>query len=360
MGNPPPLPLGDGDSPNSGIFRQAATLSLIIPTVIGVLGRLVSTLLNPDGSDPIRMLALVLAGLGAFAILIGLAFGLAAATGARGEDSGRVRGRGALGAILNSILLAVAVVGFQSGRQKAQASTKALGEVREIIQTAEKKQAKAIERGDASTLAKLGNDALNAVKGKIEVAAREAPSGTGTKSTLEAAGAYLEKLQKLTKDYEDRLAALQKIDAINPAKLHDRAELAPRRLAIRAFLDSNESLKTFMIHAEERMIEEMNARQVPERQQNAFLESFRKGKPRHETVVKIRGTDDRIGEGMLAILLLYEQEWGDWNYETSSQRVLFQDEKALKRFESLSGQLSDAAEEQKNLQRRLSELPPIQ
>ncbi len=206
-------------------------------------------------------------------------------------------------------------------------------------------------------MAKLGNDALDQVKGKIDIAAREVPSSS--KTTLEAASAYLEKLQTLTQDYESRLAALQKIDAVNPANLLDRSELAPRRLTIRAFLDSNERLKKFMEHAEEQMIAQMTARKIPDRQQNAFLDSFRKGKERHQTVVKIRATDERIGEGMLAILLLYEQEWGEWNYERSSRRVLFQDEKALKRFDTLNQGLSEAAEEQRNLQRRLTQMPAI-
>lgn len=293
MGNPPPLPINSGAPSNSGIFRQAATLSLVIPTLIGVASRFSLELSKAHPGPTGQLIMLGAAAVSSITIFIGLALGIAAATGASGKGEGRVRVRGAAGILINSVLLAVFVTGFVKGYTKIQPSARALSEVQQLLKTAQAKEAQNVEKGDGVTMAKLGNDTLDQVKGKIDVAARE---GSGsTRTTLEAASAYLEKLQTLTKDYESRLAALQKIDAVNPANLIDRSELAPRRLTIRAFLDSNERLKKFMEHAEEQ----------------------------------------------------------------SSHRLLFQDEKALKRFDTLNQGLSEAAEEQKNLQRRLTQIPAI-
>ena len=87
MGNPPPLPVNSGASSNSGIFRQAATLSLVIPTLIGVASRFSLELGKAHPGPNGQLIMLGAAAVFSIAIFIGLAFGIAAATGASGKGS---------------------------------------------------------------------------------------------------------------------------------------------------------------------------------------------------------------------------------------------------------------------------------
>ena len=124
MGNPPPLPVNSGTSSNSGIFRQAATLSLVIPTLIGVASRFSLELGKAHPGPNGQLIMLGAAAVFSIAIFIGLAFGIAAATGASGKGEGRVRVRGAAGIPINSVLLAVFVTGFVQGYTKVQLSAR--------------------------------------------------------------------------------------------------------------------------------------------------------------------------------------------------------------------------------------------
>lgn len=175
---------------------------------------------------------------------------------------------------------------------------------------------------------------------------------------LDAASDYLKQLQVLSRDYETQLAAIQKTEPSNPAGLTDRAQLGPRRVAIRKFLDSNEHLADYLRNSERIVTEQLQAHKVSAPAQAAFLSSFRQSDDRKQLVLKIRDTDKRIGESMLAMLLLLEQQWGDWTYESAAHRVLFQDGAALKRFEQINQDLSGAARKQQQLQHQLAKMPP--
>ncbi len=124
MGNPPPLPINSGAPSNSGIFRQAATLSLVIPTLIGVATRFSLELGKAHPGPTGQLIMLGAAAVSSITIFIGLAFGIAAATGASGKGEGRVRVRGAAGILINSVLLAVFITGFVKGYTKIQPSAR--------------------------------------------------------------------------------------------------------------------------------------------------------------------------------------------------------------------------------------------
>ncbi|MBI1842252.1 MAG: hypothetical protein HYR88_15560, partial [Verrucomicrobia bacterium] len=59
----------------------------------------------------------------------------------------------------------------------------------------------------------------------------------------------------------------------------------------------------------------------------------------------------------LGLLELYEQEWGQWKYDSEAKQVLFVNPDAVTAFGRLHATLTTAAREQRELQETLSKMP---
>ena len=320
MGTPPPLDPAPQERPpgtGSSILRQAAVASVVTPWILLGLSKLGNTATPsiPEGIRPVWSV-----GIGcvvAMIILVGLGFALMGLTGGlKGQGRGLVV-PSTFGLILNGLAAVAFGTGVLKGVQQQVAVKARVADLhqtfqREVSNQLRKFDSNSPEGRDPVQTVHEGNESLTRIQKELASAARDLGGNGGANTVaLEAAGAYLKKLQVLSREYEQQLSVLQKTDPANPSTLQDKADLAPRRVAIRAFLDANERLTDYLTHSEEKVVAELNSRNVSPASREAFLSSFRKGKSRQELVLRIRETDRQIGEGMLAMLLLYEQQWGE-------------------------------------------------
>jgi hypothetical protein len=91
---------------------------------------------------------------------------------------------------------------------------------------------------------------------------------------------------------------------------------------------------------------------------NAALAGYKsKVAPRTGLIVEIRGCDERCGQAMLAILDLWEKNWGKWHYDSPMKTVRFEDPEAQQSYHRFLATIKKASQEQVQAQGELVNLP---
>jgi hypothetical protein len=83
------------------------------------------------------------------------------------------------------------------------------------------------------------------------------------------------------------------------------------------------------------------------------VRGFQSGIPGKAVVIRLRETDQRIGDSALGALDFLDEIWGQWNYSKDYDRVQFSPPGALQKYTEYMEAIEAASREQNELQDQL-------
>ncbi len=177
------------------------------------------------------------------------------------------------------------------------------------------------------------------------------------KLSFEAGAAYTARLQEEAKKYETQLERLQAAEVLAPASNPTREKLAQNRQLVHDFMAANLVLSNFVHHSARHFEEELKARKVPEKLIEQNMIGFNSTSSRQRPLMlKIRATDARIGTATLGLLDIMDTHFGKWTTELGSGKLVLPDDEAVEKYQRIYLELTIAAEEQGELQKKMFNL----
>jgi hypothetical protein len=321
---------------------------LVVPAL--ALG--LALLLNGSlGARPSNLYPVACLGTGMLGFL-----GLAAAAAGLFMAKPLERRKAALPAILG-ILLALGAMGASGYGVAAgvQRMAKNRQNLAEVDRTLKSYQAQIKQSIGKSNEMEIRMQALEGLRAMMEKGSKEAdPSGA---KAMEASAAMLGRLQVPAKVYEAKLKVLLAAQVLNGATLTSKAQFAPRREVVEDFRQANQELVAAYTNMEASFRAELAARQLPERIIQAQLAGFRKSlAARNALVLKIRQKDEELGQQMLRVLDLLEDQWGRWSYDKETTQILFTADSAADQYNQSVRRIEQIGTEQQALQRLAAEV----
>jgi hypothetical protein len=92
---------------------------------------------------------------------------------------------------------------------------------------------------------------------------------------------------------------------------------------------------------------------VPQTAIDSAVRGFQSGVPGKAVAIRMRETDQRIGDSALRALDFLDEIWGQWNYSKDYDRVQFSPPGALQKYTELMEAIEAASREQNNLREQL-------
>jgi hypothetical protein len=343
-------------------FHHAAKFSLWAPPLAAFFCMGIEHAVKGEHGRWAVLLCLGTAGLVMFLFLASFVLAIIALCGMGKHGTDGILVRAVSGLIVVTLLSSIFVInfvhGFQTAFHAATQDRKAVAAVTETSHEIEAQQRKEFNRSHAITI-ESSQPRIEKLKTALDEAAE-----TGTTDTALAAKAtkaYLGKVQCLMMDYA---AAEKKILA--PPTLFDlsevdhREQLQVKRKLVEDFLAANEKLMSFVMNSEAAYRDELTKFKVPAATAEGALRGFRgKAADRNFIGVKIRETDQKIGNAMLGMLDLLDTNWGDWKYDHQKKKPVFTDADAADKYDGHLREIQLAAADQLQLQRQLVNLPDV-
>ena len=143
---------------------------------------------------------------------------------------------------------------------------------------------------------------------------------------------------------------MQEAKVLDMGEVTQREQLETKREVVRKFLASNEALKSLLANEESVFREELVKLNVPPARIKSELNTFQSGIRGKAVSMRMRETDQRIGESLLGALDFLDGIWGQWNYNKEYSQVQFSPPGALRKYTEFMEAIEAASREQKELQ----------
>ena len=343
---PPPLPSSVDENEPSNFARQAANACLAAPLImIGMsigLNGLLPNHRDASGRPMLMIFGFVCCGL----LIVGFVLGLLALITARASQRGSVIARVAGGYALIGLLCAIAVPNFVRARHLALQRKQALADVRAAAEDYRKQTVAALTNGQR----------LPQPEQLERTFSRAADHTSGeTAAILHANQNFLQHMQSQQRAYENATRALTDAKVLSTATLEQRSQLQQRRAIVQSFRNANANLKTFIQHGEANYRADLATFHISPEQQQEAVNGFMKGySAQLPLLVTVRDADERMGQAMLAVLDLFDAQWGHWRYDAASRLVRFDDSKAVGQYNASMAEIKQAGTDQAAAQQRLA------
>ncbi len=145
---------------------------------------------------------------------------------------------------------------------------------------------------------------------------------------------------------------------MNEAKVLDMKEvtqqgqLETKREVVRKFLTSNEALRSLLGSEEAVFAEELAKLNVPAARIKAAQGEYQSGIPGKAVTLRMRATNQRIGNSTLGALDFLNETWGEWNYNKEYEQVQFSPPGALRKYTEFMEAIEAASRERNELNRQ--------
>jgi len=170
----------------------------------------------------------------------------------------------------------------------------------------------------------LNINGLDRVRDKLDSASQTLSGDDAL--VAKAMSEYLGTMETTAKKYEAAVDDLRATKVLSLETLSDKSQIAGRRQMVQHFLDVNQEFENVVSNSPAIVRADLNALNVSPFKADDALRGFEaKSTPRTPLVLKIRECDDRMGQAMLGILDLLEQNWGKRNYDPVLNQVQFDD-----------------------------------
>lgn len=345
--NPPPLP------PRNSFAQQAASYSLLAPVLMILVGAAAHGITHAGTAVP--RVAWILIGLAELSLTVsGLVLGIVALCGISRHGTRGLLGRGIAGVILNGILLALFAIGFTVGLGKGLQS-------RQFDQTLRSTEEQFQADQQKSFSPKTGITNMD-VKG-VELIRAQLDKGAQTLSgddalVAQAMSRYVASLEDAAKKYQSAMDDLRAAHVLSLENLKDEQQLAARRETVQRFIAANAEFTGFISNSPATVQADLNSLQVPPEKADEALKGFdSRWAARGQLLLQIRDCDNRLGQSMLGILDVLDQNWGKWNYNAGTKLVKFDDPNARVAYRQFLTQIQNASQEQIQAQSQMVGLP---
>jgi hypothetical protein len=341
---PPPLP---PISRGSNAFANGAALACLLSPLLLLALRFGFQYLSPAlGAGNLIIGGLVFLGVSCLLLVAGPIMGILALLLMKPGGRTRIMVCSLGGLALTGVLVAVSVPQYVRARSATLAQKAAMDNMIAASKDLKANAAEALKTNGPSASVARVNQAL-------DQAAKAATGDEGL--ALKGSQAYLARLQEVQQAYQAASSKLQSARVLCTSNLVSREDIQGRKAVVQNFLKCNEAVKNFTIHSEDNYRAELVRLNVSP----AFLESAAEGfhrssAPQVPLVVEIRAQDERIGDGMLAVLDLLDANWGHWSYNADSGRLRFETQDLVEQYDSDLRGINEAGLEQMASQKRLA------
>ena len=189
------------------------------------------------------------------------------------------------------------------------------------------------------------------------------PSKAGERSSAQAKGedtliqqaasSCRLRIQKAAMEHAANTKHFNEVKVLDMKEVTRREQVETKREAVRKFLASNEALKSLLVNEEANFAEELARLNLPQARITSAVREFQSGVPGKAVAIRIRGTDQRIGDSVLGALDFLDETWGQWNYNKEYEQVQFSPPGALKKYTVFMEAIEAAYREQNELQEQL-------
>ena len=170
---------------------------------------------------------------------------------------------------------------------------------------------------------------------------------------LLAAQELVARIQPQMAEYESTLKALAEARYVAPASIKTQDELKTRRELVQRFDDANEALVRYFKNAERDYRDALGKLGVADNLKEGVLAGFRRG-GNFDLNLKIHESNRQLAASMQEMLKLFNREWGAWRTDERGAAI-FDQEDAVKEFETLQGELTAAAARHDSAEKKLIE-----
>jgi hypothetical protein len=198
---------------------------------------------------------------------------------------------------------------------------------------------------------KPASDTNNAV-GQPNKPALKSTAGAPTEDALvqQATSSYQQRIQQAASEHVANAKRMQEAKVLDMGEVTQREQLEAKREVVRKFLASNEALKSLLVNEEVVFKEELVKLNVPQARIKSELNTFQSVIRGKAASIRMRETEQRIGDSLLGALDFLDGIWGEWNYSKEYSQVQFSPPGALSKYNEFMEALETASKEQKELQ----------
>lgn len=175
----------------------------------------------------------------------------------------------------------------------------------------------------------------------------------GDRRVHEAANRCGQRIQEAAREHAANVRHMNEAKVLDMKEVTQREQVEAKREVVRKFLASNEAFKSVVLSEETIFAEELAKRQVPQARIESAVRGFQSSIPGKAITIRMRGTDQRIGDSALGALDFLDEIWGQWNYNKEYEQVQFSPPGALKKYTEFMEAIEAASSEQKALQEQL-------
>jgi hypothetical protein len=198
---------------------------------------------------------------------------------------------------------------------------------------------------------KQSSDASDAVERGQKAALRSIARAKAENALVQqAASSYRQRIQVAASEHAANAKRMQDAKVLDMGEVTQREQLEPKREVVRKFLASNEALKSLLVNEEALFKEELVKLNVPQARIKSELNTFQSGIRGKAASLRMRETEQRIGDSLLGALDFLDGIWGEWNYSKEYSQVQFSPPGALSKYNEFMEALEAASKEQKELQ----------
>ena len=170
------------------------------------------------------------------------------------------------------------------------------------------------------------------------------------KLVQQAASSYRQRIQQAASEHVANAKRMQEAKVLDMREVTQREQLEPKRELVRKFLASNEALKSLLANEEAAFMEELVNLNVPPARIKSELNTFQSVIRGKAASIRMRETEQRIGDLLLGALDFLDRIWGEWNYNKEYSQVQFSPPGALSKYNEFMEAIEVASKEQKELQ----------
>jgi hypothetical protein len=278
-------------------------------------------------------------------IVTSIVFGVVGLSGISRSGSQGILARSLWGIGLSLILLGIFGISFYHGWVSSRS-------VHDKVVQVQSDMKEDVDSGRGISLDKQ-QARLNDLRATVDSAAQNA---SGNEALFDrAASACLGQLQGLMKNYGEAATALRNPPVLDMDGVTQRSQLQVRKELVKKFIGESEKMKAFFVNGEQIYSNELVRLSLPPLAREQGLKGFRRSNAdKNELIVTIRDDDRRMGNAMLAMLDLLDENWGKWNYNEDRKKVDFDDPAVLDKYIIYRDELNAAAREQVKFQARLA------
>jgi UPF0716 family protein affecting phage T7 exclusion len=342
---PPPIPA------DNSLARQVAGYCLLSPLVAtGMSLALNATLHGPSESisKPVRAaFAAILCAI----LITGFIAGIVALCLMKPHGQRGILVRALTGLILNTLVIAMALTAIQDrGRlsERAKDRAQAAQQFQETLKHATEETRKELD-GDQGAESPEGR--VSDLQLSLQNLANK--SSPNAAQILKAYSAYLERIREASDEHRKNVTLMNSAKILDVSGVRNKEDLEAKRVMLRAFLKSNEELKSFQANSDNVMREELVNAKVSPPQIESTMKSFQSQSQTMAGSVKIRDTDRQIGESMMAIIDLLDTSFGQWRFNHMNHELQFNKREVLDQYNGFIKEIQSAVTEQKRLQEQV-------